>query len=374
MLSLIGISFYGGPISYGFFALVTATPIISLVYLLYVYIFFRIYQEIGTRRLVAGVTTPFFFMLVNEYWFVFTGVRVKFFSSFSSISGLSDKIEYELLPGTEIRKETLLLCKYRGEYEVGIKTVEITDYFRLFKFSYHNKETLRTIVRPQIIHLESLKNSEINHAIKEASDQQMYPDVLARAYVQGDDIRQIHWSLSAKSGELMTRLKTGENRQGVGIVFDTMRYSLDEAVYLPAENKVLETVLALALVFAEKNILTSVYHLEQELYVNTIENISAYDAFYEKIAEVRFDDNRTDEKLVGQLLSNNRTLFSHKTVFMILQGWTPLFLDIIGRLSESSVNVVVCLISAEEVELDLSGLTGTSLINISPDDDLREVL
>ncbi len=125
VLSVVGISFYGGPVSYGFFALLTLIPIFSFGYLLCVMFFFRIYQELDSKNLVANHTVPFFFKLMNEYFFGFASIRVRFFSSFSTISGLDDGIEYELLPKTGITKQTDLVCKYRGEYEVGIKQVEM---------------------------------------------------------------------------------------------------------------------------------------------------------------------------------------------------------------------------------------------------------
>ena len=158
ILSVVGISFFGGPISYGFFTLLTLLPIISLLYLLLVSAFFRIYQEIGGRNLVANQPLPFYFILKNEYFFGFSSVRVYFFSSFSTITDLDDGVEYELLPKTGIRKNTNVVCKYRGEYEVGIKSIEVRDYFGLFKRRFNNKETLHVIVKPDVVKLTNLKS------------------------------------------------------------------------------------------------------------------------------------------------------------------------------------------------------------------------
>ena len=93
-LSLAGISFYGGPVSYGLFALFTLIPVISVVYLLFVVAFFRIYQEAGTKWLAANHAVPFYFILKNESYFGFAGIRIRFFSSFSTINGLDDGIEF----------------------------------------------------------------------------------------------------------------------------------------------------------------------------------------------------------------------------------------------------------------------------------------
>ena len=138
-LSLVGISFYGGAVSYGFFFLMLFIPLISLIYLLVVYVTFKIYERVDKGNILAGETAPYYFTLQNEGFTGFAGIKVLFFSSFSKVFSIDDKKEYELYPTAGIRKDTFLLCKYRGEYEVGIKQVEITDFFRLF--SFHSKNS-----------------------------------------------------------------------------------------------------------------------------------------------------------------------------------------------------------------------------------------
>lgn len=61
ILSIVGISFFGGTVSYGFFATLTLVPMFSLLYLLLVYIYFRIYQKIENRYIVVNETVPFHF-------------------------------------------------------------------------------------------------------------------------------------------------------------------------------------------------------------------------------------------------------------------------------------------------------------------------
>ena len=90
VLSLVGISFFGGPVSYGFFTLMTLIPVVSFLYLLFVSFSFRIYQELEGKNLVAGHTVPFYFILKNEFPFGFSGIRVRFFSDLSDILDLDD--------------------------------------------------------------------------------------------------------------------------------------------------------------------------------------------------------------------------------------------------------------------------------------------
>ena len=234
ILSLVGISFYGGPVSYGFFAVITLIPLISLLYLLLVLARFKIYQRFESKDLVADHVVPFFFTLQNEDWFAFAGVRVKFHSDHSSIEGLSDDIEYELLPET---------------YNVGISSVVLRDYLCLFKITYKNREPLRAAVLPNIIRLEDLRSVNIDTlSDREALADLTTPDVEIRDYIPGDDIRRINYKQSARLDKLMIRKFTGEEKEGVGIILDPRRISEDENVYLPVENRMLEIVIAVSFV------------------------------------------------------------------------------------------------------------------------------
>ena len=76
ILSLAGISFFGGAVSYGIFYMLTFLPFVLLLYLLFVYFFFHIYQQIGNKRLVAGHMEPFYFTLKNEYHFGFCSIKI----------------------------------------------------------------------------------------------------------------------------------------------------------------------------------------------------------------------------------------------------------------------------------------------------------
>ena len=146
VLSIVGISLRGGAVTYGFFTVLTLVPVFSALYLLAVYALFHIYQELENRYASVNEPVRYHFALVNEYPLQFVSIRVRFFSSFSSITDLDDATEYELKPKSRIEKKTRLICRYRGEYEVGIKEIEIEDYFRLFRIRYKNKECIHAVV------------------------------------------------------------------------------------------------------------------------------------------------------------------------------------------------------------------------------------
>lgn len=387
LLSLVVISFYGGTISYGFFYTMTLIPVFSLLYLLYIYIFFRIYQYTDGRDFVVNDAIPYSFKLINEYHLPFAGIRVKFFSPFSTINDLSDKTEYELMPGSGIIRETTLICHYRGEYEIGIKEVIVTDYFRLFSITYRNNECKRVIVKPQLVRLKSLGSFQMN--TNESLVKADKLDVVSREYVQGDDVRFINWSQSARTGNLMTREKIGEEGSGVAIIMDACRYSQGPHIYLPVENKILELTIAIAMFFCEKGILVTEHHMNPRdgvggsfsdtnkmagVIQNHVYNNQQFETFYNNMSSVSFDVDNTQELLFSALMRNDE-IMCNSVVYMVLPNWSAAADAMSRKLAEQNKNTIIYLISDDiNQKIDVSRPDLIDIITISPEAKLEEVI
>ena len=375
ILSLVGISFYGGPISYGFFAVVTFLPIVSGLYLLLVSVFFRIYQGTDGRNMTVGETVPFYFRLMNEFHFAFASLKVNFFSSFSTINGFDESMEYELLPGTGIKKETELLCRYRGDYEVGIKEVILEDYLRLFRIRIGNRETMRVMVRPAITDLNDLRYVDFSNLMRrDIQINPTEPDVLTREYEAGDDVRQISWKVSARCGKLMVRKMIGEEKEGVAILMGTERFDPDIRAYLPLENKMLECAIALALYCHNKNIPVAGYFLENELVRLASDGRDQFDVLYDRFAEIGFDKKYGEDLLLAQA-GERPELFDCRAVFIVIHKWSEYVTELLRLLGNNNVFTVVYLIGSEEkVELPRAQFPRAMLLQFDVEADLKEVM
>jgi len=372
ILSLVTISFYGGAVSYGFFFTMLLIPFVSLLYLLYVYVFFRIYQNSDGRQYVVDDAVPYSFRLINEFPLPFVGIRVRFFSPFSTINELNDKTEYELMPHTGITRETTIVCHYRGEYEIGIKEVEIQDFFRLFKIKYKNAECRRVIVNPKLVVLENLGSFE---TISQDSNNNLSKlDIVSREYIQGDDVRFINWNQTASCGKMMTRNRIGEEGSGVSIIMDACRYSQEQYDYLPIENKILELTLAISLFFCNRNIGSREYHFYRRLHSQLVENRQQFEHFYKKMSTIAFDSSSGQKELFEALISNEE-LFHSSLVYMVLPVWSEHAEKMLNRLSERNIYTVVYLVSDEtDVRINLTKADMVNLIHLSPEAKLEEVL
>ena len=374
VLSIVGISLKGGTVTYGFFTVLTLVPLTSALYLLAVFMFFHIYQELEQRFVSVNEPVRYRFSLVNEVPLQFVSIRVRFFSSFSAITDLDDETEYELNPYTRIEKETRLICKYRGEYEIGIKEIEIQDFFRLFKVKYRNKECIHAVVKPQLVRTDSLGEIALSDAVRESQLNRSELDILSREYVSGDDPRFLNWTQSARTGSLMTRILTGANHQEVAILTDTLRTGQTQAEFLPAENKILETALAISYYLCRNNIYAAEYHLQQALVRLTADNTRNIDEFYQMLSEVKFS-SLYSHRLLYEALMRSPDFFQCSMVFLILSVWDAETDAILKQLAQNHLHTVICLISEKNTEIpDISSHKSCNLVRISPHQDLAKEL
>ena len=379
LLSLILISLYGGTVSYGIFFGLTLIIPISFLYIFGVWVFHRIYQEIGSRNIVCGQSVPYYFVLKNESWFAFAGIKIFFFSDFSYVEELPDEIEYELLPGEQYRYETSFVCKYRGEYEVGIKEIVISDFWGLFSIKFRVRERKKVIAAPKLIQLDELKSvSDISAMVQKDHLQTTELDVVTREYAAGDALKQVNWKATAREGKLMSRRPVGEEKRGIALVFDTKRYSAKPEVYLPIENRVLEIVLALSFFMSKNNTSVSYFYHQEDgqnsIRMGRLDSVGDMAAFYGQMKEVRFDRNTNMGTDLERILQDG-VLLDKAVVFFVLHEMNDDILKKTYHIANNDTIVIYYVVTAESIE-EYSAMSDLSrrIIAITPEDEPEEVL
>ena len=379
LLSLVLISLYGGTVSYGIFFSITLVPLISFLYILFVWIFHRIYQEIGSRNIVCGRSVPYYFVLKNESWFAFAGIKVFFYSDFSYVEELPEKIEYELLPGEQYKYETSFICKYRGEYDVGIKEVVISDFWGLFGIKFAVRETKKVIAAPKLIQLDELTSvMDISAMMQRENLRTTELDVVTREYALGDSLKQINWKATARAGKLMSRRPVGEEKRGAALIFDTERCSEKPEVYLPIENKILEIVLALSLFMSKNNVPVSLFYHQNRSKTGVIQgkldSLEDIEEFYKQIKKVSFDKASNVRADLAGILQDGLVM-DKAIVFFVLHDMDNDVLKTTYQLAENDM-VVICYVvtDANVEELCTMSDLNRRIIAISPEEELEGVL
>lgn len=336
--------------SYGLFFGISLVPVICLIYIACVYSRFKIYQETGGRSMVCGEAVPYFFVLQNEDHFAYTGISVRLFSDFSYVEELPGDREYELLPGEKYTFETRLVCRYRGEYEVGVRDVTVTDFFRLFRVSYANPGTVKALVRPRIVRLSELRSiGDFRLLLQREAPAETEPDAVVREYVQGDPLKRIHWKATAAQGRLMTRLRTGEENQGIAVLADIRRFGRRMEEYLPLENKILEVLLALGFFLAGRDIAFSFACGQKHPVELQVSGMRDFDAFYQSAAQINFDGREDFVPVLEGALAAGR-FWDSKMIFLVLHEVNDRIMEITGRLAAQGRAVVLYAVTDDSLE------------------------
>ncbi len=351
VLSLAAISFYGGAVSYGIFFGITLIPVVSLIYLAAVYFNLKILQQIESRNMVCGQAVPYLFILQNESFCVFAGISVGMYSSFSTVEKLPGDTEYELLPKDKKTFETKLTCKYRGEYEVGVKEIIMTDFLKLFRIRYQIPHPVKAQVLPKMTRITMPRSiGELTTIVlREAFRDQSEADVVVRDYMAGDAVKQIHWKATAREQKIKVRNRTGEEKQGISLLWDTKRYSREARQYLKVEDKILEAVVSLGLFLAEKKIPFSAFYGQKGIVTKRVRDIGDFDGFYKDVSDICFDGEEDFHETL-RTLADSGSLHESGIIFCVLHQMDEEILRIAEKFDGTGSRMVFYVVTDENIE------------------------
>ena len=301
-ISLIFVYFYGGKLPYMFFYTTIIMPIISLIIVLIISVRFKYIQEIDKNHIVKGDKVNLILRIINEDLFLYPYVNVNFHGSDTIFFNQFISQRFSIEPFKIKNLSFELECKYRGSYDIGIKSIEIEDFLGIFKFTYHVIEPKSVTVYPKITYLEKfyLKTNYLSesHSIlnPELEDLTTITDI--RKYAYGDTLKRIHWKLSAKKNELISKNFQSTSQICATIFLDLFKIELSVEENTIIEDKLIDSVGAV-IYFC----LSQLIPINFIFYSNGIKNIKAnslldFDEIYKILAKIRFNENVPLEQLM----------------------------------------------------------------------------
>jgi len=290
--SVVFASYIGGNISYALFYVSVFIPVISFLYTVYIYARFKIYQSLDSHMLVKGDWNNYSFVIGNEDFIAFRNIKVNFLYDKSTIKKSDETIEYSLLPGERERLETQIRCNYRGEYFIGVDSIEVTDYLYLFTITYPLASKLKVLVLPRVLKIEQLglapafidpKNPvNVSNMVEEELDTEV------RRYNPGDNKKRIHWKASARAGTLLSRKYYKKPKAEAVLFMDLMKITADELQVVIAEDKIIESILAVANYYVSQNTPCEIVYDMDGIRQISMYSKGDFDAFYKHCVNIRF--------------------------------------------------------------------------------------
>lgn len=160
----------------------------------------------------------------------------------STTLSLSPLEQYDLTVTTKF--------EHIGTFHAGLRDVTIGDFLGLFSHTQRNKTHQVVRVTPNLVELDGIEFS--NEAMDEATkaSRSVLADSMDYAYVReyepGDPLKTIHWKLSARAGEYMTRLYEVYTNPSVVIIMDFYAASEGAEDLMSMFDAVVESAFSLA--------------------------------------------------------------------------------------------------------------------------------
>jgi len=286
-------SYYGGNISYALFYLTILIPIIAFLYTVYVYFRFKLYQSMESYLVVKGDWTLYSFIIANEDYITFRNVKVNFLSDKSTIESAHQIAEYCLIPNESERLQTRIKCNYRGEYYVGVDSVEVTDFLYLFSITYPVGTKLKAVVLPRVVPLEQLgiapPQSDVKNPLRFSNSAEEELDTEIRKYNPGDSRKRIHWKASARMNELISRKYQHVPKAEIVLFMDLTKIKDEDLNVVIAEDKIIESVLAIANFYSLRGTPSHIIYEMCGKKVVSIGSRDDFNAFYKACVSIRFE-------------------------------------------------------------------------------------
>lgn len=185
--------------------------------------------------------------------------RMEIYFSMSDLFGGDDSITTSVitLGPLERRKfEFDINFSHIGTYRAGLKKVVLWDLLGIFRAEIENEHTYQIQVSPRVFDVSKLyvSNSTFTESrqmlIPTSMDGMDYTGV--REYVIGDPIKTIHWKLSARTNDYVTRQYESYGNSGISIIMDFLSPLYDTESMMSIFDGIVETALSVEQ-YARKN-------------------------------------------------------------------------------------------------------------------------
>jgi hypothetical protein len=329
---------------------------------------------------VKGDWNNYSFIIANEDIIAFRNVKVKFLHDKSTIKKTEGSMEYSLLPNDKERMETKLRCNYRGEYSVGVDSIQVTDFLYLFSITYPITSKLKVLVYPRVVSLEqlgiapSLIDSKNPVRFSNTVDEEL--DTEIRRYNPGDNKKRIHWKASAKANELLSRKYHQKPKAEVELFMDLSKISDDDLNVVIAEDKIIESILAIGKYYSTRETPSHIIYDMEGIQQMSIHNKHDFNAFYKACVKIKFKAKTSVGDLVARRLQRGDDGIFY--VIATTRLSKELYLSSLQALSGG--NHLCILFVSNDFSEDTKRLTddmkkaGADIYQIMPKDEISDIL
>ncbi len=329
------------------FVLMCLVLALSIVSVLYTAAMFKYLQTLTPLQGVKGETVRYKLQLSNDHWLPIAYLSIRFDTIESLLGGQPSRITTSLMPRSCLDREEDILCRYRGRWQVGVKSAEIRDFFGLISIRLNvtrflSHKPISLLVKPRIVHLSRLpmrrKKDEgpMETLPRRTDDTAMMSDV--RKYAHGDQLKKIHWKLTARMREIMVKNYEESSLPDLLLYLDTNSLDMERMDRLNLEDTLVECAAAVV-----HHLLLNHMPVSMITYGKTRMQLRGsrpehFQSFYTLLSDIPFDGRFSAE----DVLTNDLKMVTYSgNLFLITWRFTDKLYDLLMMMNTSGLNITV---------------------------------
>ncbi len=266
-----------------------------------------------------------------------------------------------------------------GSYQIKINRLQLFGIFDLMSVLVETNWKDKVFISPKKYNINNMRiktmnpNKPIEYNVPEKIDGEIYDDI--REYIPGDSIRNIHWKLSAHSGELMTKILTTDAVSAVNIYADFKQVKdMDREKVLDINDCLIESVYAIGLYAFDNYRFVNLIYSDSSGYLN--KSPIDKEKFYLDVLSL--PSYNTDKYYSIDTLISNNTIDIRKldNMYVLTNNMTDELLSIISEINERGLEPTLCYISFDKSDKWIEKLKskGINFYTFSSALEFKEIL
>lgn len=240
--------FFGGFFPFMLLYLSIALPVISLLHLIVIFKMFRVSQQINGRIFTKGTNASYTLLMENPTFLYMPYITVNMLIEGQVLCKDMKSLRLSLPPFAKSSFDYEMPLYYRGLYDIGVYSIEISDFLGLFTFTVYPHERKSILVRPRIIESSYLSDQELRSIEGSRSREHLESGndeiVNIRDYSYGDSSRKIHWKLSSKLNKYMVKETKNEQDKDSIFILNLHTLGIPDETSLMMEDCLIEEIVS----------------------------------------------------------------------------------------------------------------------------------
>lgn len=313
-LSLLIITFtfvyyYGGKVPNMFFYTVLVLPIVSFTYMLIGYFMLKYEQSLDNDLIFKGDKVTLTVNITNRSFFILPYISISFLNDKGGVIQKHKINNISLQPFSKREISIDYIYKYRGDFKLGVSTIEVQDFLGIFKVILKNKTPLYITVYPQIIDIDEfyLSSGYLSDNVSSIGGGQEDISTIEEInkYNYGDSLRKIHWKLTAKTNELMIREYEKVGSRSAILILDLQSNNFEVEKNAAIEDKLLETTIAILRYCIYNDAEVKLIYDSKGINAINYSNSLDFQKAYEALAKVEFNQKTSFKDIIESEVNCN---------------------------------------------------------------------